>query len=109
MAIETKLDQLSTITTPRFPTGAGKLALEILIEWMEQHSLDTIYVQDDAKAPSYGYPPEEFQDEWDRLDMDQTITWLPRGSWENSTPDGGWNPVVRIATLRERLAKEISE
>jgi hypothetical protein len=74
---------------------AEVLSLRFAIHWMTEHGYTVVPVQDDSKTISYARL--DIEDE----DLDQAIAWLPRDVFENSTPGGGWNPVVTLEGLRK--------
>lgn len=95
-----KVDQLYAVT--QFPARdvaqAERLSLEIAVEWMQENGFDEVPVQDDSDTISCARIPD-VEDE----DFDHAIAWLPRDVFINSTPRGGWNPVVRLADLERML------
>ena len=73
---------------------AEVLSLRFAIRWMTEHGYTIVPVQDDSNTISYARLDDEDED------FDQAIAWLPRDVFENSTPGGGWNPVVTLESLR---------
>ncbi|AXH70522.1 hypothetical protein HOT75_gp136 [Gordonia phage Daredevil] len=63
-----------------------------VIDFMVSHSADELYVQDDSNRPGHAYFDDEFV-------LEDDMPSLPRGIITNSTPGGGWNPVLRIDRL----------
>ena len=74
---------------------AEVLSLRFVIRWMDEHGYEVIPVQDDSNTISYARL--DIEDE----DLDHAIAWPPRDVFENSTPGGGWNPVVTLDALRK--------
>ncbi len=81
---------------------AEVLSLRFTIRWMTEHGYAVVPVQDDSKTISYARI-DNIEDE----DLDQAIAWLPRDVFENSTPGGGWNPVVTLERLRNHPLNQV--
>lgn len=98
---QNKVDQLYAAT--QFPARdvarAERLSLELAVEWMRENNFDEVPVQDDSDTISRACIPDV-----EDVDFDHVIAWLPRDAFVNSTPRGGWNPVVRLRDLERKLA-----
>lgn len=77
-------------------------AVSKVVQYMREHDMTEMLVDDENKIPSYARVPEMFEDE----ELDYAVAWLPMGVGliENSTCGGGWNPHVRLATLEGWLS-----
>lgn len=75
-------------------------AVSKVVEYMREHDMVAMLLDDENTIPSYARVDEMFEDE----DLDHAVAWLPRAVIENSTPGGGWNPHVRLMKLGEWLA-----
>lgn len=82
-------------------------AIRGALQWLTEHNLTEIEVQDDAgNHPSYACPPDNLG--FDTFDvemepMDEFVSWLPAHAFANSTPNEGWNPVLRVSDLRNLI------
>ncbi len=75
------------------------LAVTYVATWLDANDLDAILVDSENERPSFAATGDEDID--DNEDLNQAIGWLPSRAFDNSTPRGGWNPVVRRAALAE--------
>ncbi len=75
-------------------------AIQIVHDWMADNGLAEIGVDDGHERPSYAVIDGEMCDD---DTINDAISWLPPTLIANSTPAGGWNPLVRIADLAARL------
>lgn len=102
------LDRLSTamneaiIRHGQLGNLIGTFATTYVAAYLDAHGLEQIAVDDENETPSYALTGNEDIDEDD--DLNQAIGWLPRAAFTNSTPNAGWNPVVRRTDLEHILA-----
>lgn len=71
-------------------------AIQIVREWMADNGFSELAVDDENIPPSYARVDDDICED-DTLN--EAISWLPRRLIVNSTPNEGWNPVVRSEDL----------
>lgn len=88
-----------------------RLAAQFVHEWMTEHGVATLRIDDENETPSYaldGYDADG-QQVWDdplsagSQPIDHAIGWLPKSVISNPTRPA-WNPQVTVADLAAYLA-----
>jgi hypothetical protein len=81
-------------------------AIQIVRDWMADNDVDELEVDDENVTPSYARIDDDICED-DTLN--EAISWLPRKLIVNSTPNEGWNPVVRSEDLQPPAAGTVRQ